>query len=170
MLDWKVLIAPLSVVYLRISLSSFSASHVSFTAFLHLNNLHLFLFCWALLSSSLPAQIPFASQSSSLSFSVPLSVFSVLYLFPFSRTLLPLASPSEGRLKGVIQPPRQLHITSCLRKLQSLSSSSVCLSSSSPVCPHSASPGSSEYTESVQADAACHCHTNYLCLIINGAT
>lgn len=100
---------------------SFSVSHVSLTFFLHLSSLHLFLCCSVPLSSSFPAQIPFVSQSSSLSFYVPISVFISIY-FSFSRSsLLPLASPSEGRLQGVIQPPRQLHITSCLRKLHTLS-------------------------------------------------
>lgn len=119
-------------------ISSFS---LSLTAFLHLNNLHLF----SLLFHSLHPSPP------------PLSPFQSIY-FSFSRSFLPVASPSEGRLKGVIQPPRQLHITSCLRMLHSLSPLPlVCLPSSFLVCPPSASAGSSEYTEWVQPDAARHC-------------
>lgn len=71
-------------------------------------------FVLLLLSSSSPAQIPFVSHSASLFLLCP-------HFNLHSLSLLPLTSPSEGSLYGIIQPPRQLHITSCLRKLHALS-------------------------------------------------
>lgn len=95
-----------------------------------------------------------------------------LYFYLFLRRslafLLPLAAPSEGRLWGVILPPRQLHITSCLRKLHSLSPSS-----SLPCLPFLSRcwliwiqrVGAARCSPSLLSD----CDTNYLYLIINGA-
>lgn len=56
-----------------------------------------------------------------------------LYLFLFVSFFSPSClSPCEGRLKGVIQPCRQLHISSCRRKLHSVSSLPPSLSSLPP--------------------------------------
>lgn len=56
-----------------------------------------------------------------------------LYLFLFVSFFSPSClSPCEGRLKGVIQPCRQLRISSCRRKLHGVSSLPPSLSSLPP--------------------------------------
>lgn len=91
-LIWWVLISPLSAFYIW-----WSPYHVSPTLVLHFNTLHPFSFLFfysVLLSSSLHVQ----NFSPSLSYSVLISVSIAIY-FTFSPSfLLPLVSPSEGRL------------------------------------------------------------------------
>lgn len=55
--------------------------------------------------------------SSPLSISTPLPPFQFLFLFISVFSFLPC--PSQGRLYGVMQFHRQLHLTSCLTKMLS---------------------------------------------------
>lgn len=150
-LIWSFLVSPLSVFYGRFSRIILSLSPLSSISdyfpfvcysFLHLC-LHKSLLFWGVPPS--PSLSPFH-----------------LYLFLFVSFFSPSClSPCEGRLKGVIQPCRQLRISSCRRKLHGVSSLPPSLSSlPPPLLAHLTTQ--SGWSLSLLSD----CDTNYL--IING--